>query len=52
MAASAIPEGGQTTVTLPGAIAIRKPGWAVAIYTVAIAKVSSARLPIGAMISS
>ena len=46
MAVSAIPEGGHTTVTLPGGIATKNPSWAVAIYTIAIASVSTKRLPI------
>jgi hypothetical protein len=49
MAASAIPEGGQTTVTFPGAIANKNPGCAVPTYTVAIASASPARLQILAL---
>ena len=52
MAASAIPEGGHTTVTLPGEIAAKNPNCAVAIYTIAIASVSTKCLPIFAMTMS
>ena len=41
VAASAIPEGGQITVTLPGGTAIIKPSFAVAIYSPAKTKASS-----------
>jgi hypothetical protein len=44
MAVSVIPEGGHTTVTLPGGIATKNPSWAVAIYTIAIASASTKRL--------